>query len=146
MAFARTFTLGCTAILLSGTAALAQEACTTYTVSAGDNLRFIARAAYGDADLYRVIYEANVQTIGEKADLIEIGTKLVLPCNPDDPTAAAAEAQVEPQAEPAPVAEADAPAANADAEAVVTPVAATPEPAPKLIGLVTGSVSSAKGA
>jgi hypothetical protein len=139
MAFARTFTLGCTAILLSGTAALAQEACTTYTVSAGDNLRFIARAAYGDADLYRVIYEANVQTIGEKADLIEIGTKLVLPCNPDDPTAAAAEAQVEPQAEPAPVAEADAPAANADAEAVVTPVAATPEPAPKLIGLVTGN-------
>jgi polar amino acid transport system substrate-binding protein len=126
MVFARTYTLGLTAVLLSGTAALAQEACSTYTVTAGDNLRFIARAAYGDADLYRVIYEANVATIGAKADLIEIGTQLNLPCDPNNPTAAAA-------------------TATAAAEAVVTPVAAEPaaEPsqdtAPKPIGFVTGN-------
>ena len=77
MALSRTFLIGSTALLLGGTAALAQEACTTYKVQAGDNLRYIARTAYGDADLYRVIYDANVATIGEKADLIEIGTEPV---------------------------------------------------------------------
>lgn len=109
MASARIFTFGCTAILLTGTAALAQEACSTYTVQTGDNLRYIARAVYGDADLYRVIYEANIATIGEKADLIEIGTKLTLPCDPGTTAAAA---------EPAP-----------PAPETVTPVAATPDPA-----------------
>lgn len=130
MALARTFIIGSTALLLCGTAALAQEACTTYKVLAGDNLRYIARAAYGDADLYRVIYDANVSLIGEKADLIEIGTELVLPC---DPNAPAAEPAVQPTAEPA-------------AE-VVTEAAATPEPAAtapavlpvKPIGFVTGN-------
>lgn len=147
MAFARTFTLGCTAVLLSGSAALAQEACTTYTVAAGDNLRFIARAAYGDADLYRVIYDANVQAIGVKADLIEIGTKLVLPCDPKDPTAASitevaepqADPQSAPQPDPAPTPVTETPGLDPAAEAVVTPVAATPQPAPELIGLVTGN-------
>ena len=90
---ARGFWLGCTAALLSGGAVQAQEACTTYTVVAGDNLRFIARKAYGDADLYRVIYQANVAVIGAKADLIEIGSQLVLPC---DPAAALGSAAAEP--------------------------------------------------
>ena len=135
MASARTLLLGCTAVLASGTAVLAQEACTTYTVAAGDNLRYIARAAYGDADLYRLIYDANVATIGEKADLIEIGTQLVLPCDPKAETAVAAEpAGAEPAADPA-------------AEAAATPVAATPDPAPaapavpaaKPIAFVTGN-------
>jgi ABC-type amino acid transport substrate-binding protein len=127
MAFARIFTFGCTAVLLSGTAAFAQEACSTYKVKAGDNLRYIARAAYGDADEFRVIYEANVATIGEKADLIEIGTELVIPC-----ATAATEAGSAP-AEPA-------------ATETVTPVAATvdaapaAEPdAPKPITFVTGN-------
>ena len=102
MALSRTFLIGMTALLLGGTAALAQEACTTYKVQPGDNLRYIARTAYGDADLYRLIYDANVATIGQKADLIEIGTELTLPC-------AEATAAAEPEA--------------------VTPVAATPEPA-----------------
>lgn len=125
MRFARSFTFGCTAVLLTGTAALAQEACTTYRVAPGDNLRYLARAAYGDADMYRVIYDANVAIIGEKADLIEIGTELVIPCNPTEPaTEAAAET----------------------ATATVTPVAATPEttatpaePAQKPISFVTGN-------
>lgn len=131
MAFARTFTFGCTALLLTGTAALAQEACTTYKVVAGDNLRYIARSAYGDADMYRVIYDANVATIGEKADLIEIGTELTIPCNPNDPAPATETAAAAP-AEPA-------------APETITPVAATPDPAAapapveKPIGFVTGN-------
>jgi polar amino acid transport system substrate-binding protein len=103
MVLSRTFLIGSTALFLGGTAALAQEACTTYKVRAGDNLRYIARTAYGDADLYRVIYDANVATIGQKADLIEIGTELALPCDPNAPAA-------EPE--------------------TATLVAATPEPAP----------------
>jgi hypothetical protein len=113
MALKRTLTFGCTAVLLSGTAALAQEACSTYKVTAGDNLRFIARAAYGDADLYRFIYDANVAAIGEKADLIEIGTELVLPCDPNAPAAETAAVTPEPAA-----------------TETLTPVAAAPEPAP----------------
>ncbi|WP_333815763.1 transporter substrate-binding domain-containing protein [Tabrizicola sp.] len=126
MALARSFTIGCTAALLAGPAAFAQEACTTYKVQPGDNLRFIARAAYGDADLYRVIYDANVAVIGTKADIIGVGSELVLPCDPKSTsTATAAVAAPDPAAE------------------TVTPVAATPEPAatpaPKPIGFVTGN-------
>jgi hypothetical protein len=132
MTFARTFTFGCTAVLLTGTAALAQEACSTYTVQVGDNLRYIARAAYGDADMYRVIYDANVAVIGAKADIIEIGAKLDLPCDPNAPATetAAATPAPEPAVEPA--------------VETVTPVAATPDPAPtepalKPVGIVTGN-------
>ncbi|MDP3197938.1 transporter substrate-binding domain-containing protein [Tabrizicola sp.] len=153
MGFARTFTFGCTAVLLTSATALAQEACSTYTVATGDNLRFIARAAYGDSDLYRVIYEANVATIGAKADLIEIGSTLVIPCDPNDPTAPLASALAEPavDATPAIVAEtAAAPeavtpeaAVEAAAPAEVTPVAATPAaataPTSKPISFVTGN-------
>jgi polar amino acid transport system substrate-binding protein len=86
---ARSLCIGCTAAFLSGGTVHAQDACTTYTVAAGDNLRFIARSAYGDADLFRVIYNANIDIIGAKADLIEIGAKLAIPCDPLNPTAAA---------------------------------------------------------
>ena len=85
MKTAKSLWIGCTAAFLGGGAAFAQEACTTYTVVAGDNLRFIARKAYGDPDLYRVIYNANIGVIGAKADLIEVGAKLVLPCDPQNP-------------------------------------------------------------
>ena len=91
MISARSLCVGCTAAFLTGGAAQAQEACTTYTVAAGDNLRYIARAAYGDADLFRVIYGANIALIGQKADLIEIGAKLVIPCDPAAPATAAAQ-------------------------------------------------------
>lgn len=86
----RSLCIGCTAAFLSAGTSQAQEACTTYSVVAGDNLRFIARSAYGDADLFRVIYNANVDVIGEKADLIEVGAQLVIPCDPAKPAAAAA--------------------------------------------------------
>jgi len=122
MTLARTLLCGGTALLLSSAAVQAQEACSTYKVAVGDNLRFIARAAYGDADLYRLIYDANVAIIGEKADLIEIGTTLSIPCDPK--TVAATETATAPE--------------------IVTPVAATPETAPvapaeKPIAIVTGN-------
>ena len=78
---ARPFCIGALAALLTGTAVQAQEACTAHVVVAGDNLRTIARNAYGNADLFRMIYNANVEVIGKKADLILIGTTLVIPCD-----------------------------------------------------------------
>ena len=130
MAFARTFAFGCTALLLTGTAVIAQEACQTYTVKVGDNLRYIARTAYGDGDMYRVIFDANIAVIGAKADLIDIGSTLQIPCDPR--TTDSATATPEPAADPA--------------VETVTQVAATPEPAPaaaaeamKPIGFVTGN-------
>ncbi len=125
MNFARTFLFGSTALILSGAAVQAQEACSTYTVVAGDNLRYIARAAYRDADMYRLIYDANVAIIGQKADLIDVGTTLTIPCDPKATgTAAATETQPAPE--------------------TITPVAATPEttaPAPteRPIAIVTGN-------
>ncbi|HEY6917665.1 MAG TPA: transporter substrate-binding domain-containing protein, partial [Tabrizicola sp.] len=98
-------------------------------------------AAYGDADLYRVIYEANVETIGQKADLIEIGTKLVLPCDPANPTAPL---PTETAATPAAAVPDPVEPAAAEPEAEVTPVAAAVEPeaaapAVKPIAFVTGN-------
>lgn len=125
MTFVRKLLLGSTALLLSGAAAQAQEACSSYTVVAGDNLRYIARAAYGDADMYRLIYDANVSKIGEKADLIEIGVTLDLPCDPKAQTAAA---------EAAP--ETVTPVAATVAE---TPTSEPAAPAEKPISMVTGN-------
>jgi len=80
---ARSFCLGALAAILASTGAQAQEACSTHVVAAGDNLRSIARNALGDAGLYRLIYEANAARIGAKADLILVGTVLVIPCDKD---------------------------------------------------------------
>lgn len=80
MTVSRILLLCGTALLSCGAAAQAQEACTTYTVRPGDNLRRIANKAYGDGDLYRRIYDANISVIGEKADLIGVGASLVIPC------------------------------------------------------------------
>lgn len=110
------------AILLSGGSALAQEACGTHVVKAGDNLRFLARAAYGDADLFRVIYEANAATIGPKADHIEIGMVLTLPC---------ADGQV--AEDPAPPAQATIIEITASA-----PVAEVAPAEPPMLRIVTG--------
>lgn len=78
---ARSFCIGVLAALLSSAAAEAQVACSTHVVVAGDNLRSIARTALGDADLFRAIYNANVDVIGPKADLILVGATLVIPCD-----------------------------------------------------------------
>lgn len=128
---AKTLCIGCTAAFLSGGSAWAQEACSTYVVVAGDNLRYIARQAYDDADLYRVIYEANVATIGAKADLIEVGVTLNIPCDPRTVAAAvvAPEGAVANQAAPSAQPEASPPAASTEAPAAVVPATATQDPA-----------------
>ncbi|WP_284164570.1 transporter substrate-binding domain-containing protein [Frigidibacter sp. SD6-1] len=136
----------CLAMLLGSGAALAQQACETYEVKRGDNLRNIARAAYGDPDLYRKIYDANVDVIGAKADLIEVGAKLKLPCADGAEAAAAepatteeavAEAVDAPATETAPEPEAVAEAAPAAPES--EPTAPAPQPSVKPLALVTGN-------
>jgi ABC-type amino acid transport substrate-binding protein len=139
MVIARNFIFGTSALLLTSGAVLAQEACSTYTVAAGDNLRYIARNAYGDADLYRVIYDANVAAIGETVDLIEIGVELAIPC---DPRAAAVETA--PAATETAVEDTSVAPATATQDATVTSVSAPTEPAPaepapKPISFVTGN-------
>lgn len=152
---ARTLWIGCAAALLSGGAAQAQEACSTYKVVVGDNLRSIARKAYGDGDLFRVIHSANVAVIGAKADLITVGSELVIPCDPDAPVEAASDTRkatglasgvVDPAKQPLEVvpalpvantaaAEPEAEAPDAEAQVVETAasspdaVAAAPQPA-----------------
>ena len=116
---------GSITLLLTSGAAFAQEACQTYSVQSGDNLRSIARKAYGDPDLYRVIYNANAAIIGAKADLIEVGMALAIPCETT-------------QAAPATGEEA---AATAQDASVTTASAAAPQALTdvKPIGLVTGN-------
>lgn len=92
--------MGCTALTLTGGLAAAQETCGSHVVTAGDNLRYIARDVYGDSDLYRIIYEANVDLIGTKADHIEIGMTLRLPCAEGQIAAGDQSATGQPAAEP----------------------------------------------
>lgn len=51
----------------------------TYTVVAGDSLSKIAQRAYGNANEWRRIYDANRQLIGDNPDLIKPGQKLTIP-------------------------------------------------------------------
>jgi nucleoid-associated protein YgaU len=50
----------------------------TYTVAAGDSLSKIAQHQYGNANLWRKIYEANQDTI-KNPDLIHPGQTLIIP-------------------------------------------------------------------
>lgn len=137
------------AVLLSGTAVFAQQACQSYVVEAGDNLRSIARVAYGDGDKYRMVYDANIAIIGPEADLIDIGAVLAIPCDPDAPVVAAVAAEPEPvnvapvvALGPKPVAEPEPEPATPVAMEVLTPAAAAaPEakPGEKAISFVTGN-------
>jgi nucleoid-associated protein YgaU len=56
----------------------AEPAQQTYTVVAGDSLSKIAKRVYGDAKLWRRIFDANRDQI-ENPDLIHPGQKLVIP-------------------------------------------------------------------
>jgi ABC-type amino acid transport substrate-binding protein len=135
---AKTFGMGCAALLLSGASALAQEACGTYVVAAGDNLRLIARSAYGDADLYRAIFEANITTIGKKADLIEIGTVLSIPCDPSAAMTEVIDPAKEPVTEPVMITTASA-EPEAEPEPEPEPQVTTPAAEVKTFGIVTGN-------
>ena len=62
----------------SSTAPKAPGATRTYTVVRGDSLSKIAKKAYGDANKWHAIYEANKATI-KNPDLIYPGQVLTLP-------------------------------------------------------------------
>jgi uncharacterized protein YidB (DUF937 family) len=63
----------------SSTAPPPKQAEEIYTVVAGDSLSKIAKRAYGNADDWRRIYEANREVIGANPDLIRPGQKLRIP-------------------------------------------------------------------
>lgn len=67
------------AIAIGAGAAQAQEACTTYTVKAGDTLGGISNTAYGTYD-YQRIFNANRDVIAASPNLLAPGTELILPC------------------------------------------------------------------
>jgi ABC-type amino acid transport substrate-binding protein len=107
------------AIALMTTAASAQEACSVYTVKAGDTLSGIAKKARV-SNGYQGVYAANRDVVSNP-NVIEVGMKLSIPCKDgSDPAttevAAAPEPTVETVVEPAaePVAEVAPPAAPVD--------------------------------
>lgn len=51
----------------------------TYEVQSGDTLLSIAETSYGDATLWRRIYDANKDTIGPDPDKLKLGMKLTIP-------------------------------------------------------------------
>ncbi len=51
----------------------------TYTVQQGDTLSSIAQQAYGDANEWQKIYDANAQTIGNDPNLLQPGEILHIP-------------------------------------------------------------------
>lgn len=51
----------------------------TYVTQADDNLTTIAEQFYGDGSLWRKIYNANKELIGENPDLIQAGWTLTIP-------------------------------------------------------------------
>ena len=59
--------------------ASAQQACTTYTVQAGDTLGSIAQAAYGTFD-YQMIFNANRDALAANPSNLPAGLQLILPC------------------------------------------------------------------
>jgi len=65
--------------LLSAGAVQAQEACSSYTVQAGDSLSGIARTAYGDIS-FQQVWDANRNKIGSNPNSISVGMVLDLPC------------------------------------------------------------------
>ena len=66
------------AFFLPGMAA-AQQACTTYTVQAGDTLAEIAFAAYGSYN-FQMIFNANRTAIADNTNNLPVGLQLILPC------------------------------------------------------------------
>jgi nucleoid-associated protein YgaU len=62
----------------ASTATPADSSRTTYTVQSGDSLSKIAKAQYGDASKWRLIYEANRDKISNP-DLIHPGQEFTIP-------------------------------------------------------------------
>ena len=54
----------------------------TYTVKSGDSLSKIAKKKYGNANLWKLIHEANKDRI-KNPDLIQVGWELKIPAKPE---------------------------------------------------------------
>lgn len=79
MSTTRAAALAIAALMFAGAEnAAAQQACTLYTVQAGDSLNSIARAA-GTAGGYQVLYSANTDVVSSLGN-IPAGTVLRIPC------------------------------------------------------------------
>lgn len=72
------FSAALATMMLSDNHASAQEACSSYTIRAGDSLGTIAQSAYGTFD-YQQIFNANRNQISNP-NTIEVGMVLQLPC------------------------------------------------------------------
>ncbi len=55
---------------------------TNYTVQQGDSLSSIAQQAYGDGNLWQIIYQANTNVIGSDPNQLQPGMILSIPVNP----------------------------------------------------------------
>jgi hypothetical protein len=74
-------------LLTVAPAAFAQEACSTYTVQAGDTLGKISLTAYGELN-YQLLYNANFAVLRDDPSAPAPGTVLQIPC-PDGRLSAA---------------------------------------------------------
>jgi nucleoid-associated protein YgaU len=55
----------------------------SYITKAGDTLRSITEAFYGNGNDWQVIYNANKRNIGPDPDLLAVGLRLVIPPRPE---------------------------------------------------------------
>lgn len=69
-----------TAIVASQASAQSVTCGTSYTVKSGDFLSGIAKRAYGRAEGFSLIYNANADVIGPNPALINVGAVLNIPC------------------------------------------------------------------
>ena len=51
----------------------------SYTIDSGDTLLSISEKFYGDATLWRKIYDANRAAIGDDPDKLKVGTQIRIP-------------------------------------------------------------------
>jgi nucleoid-associated protein YgaU len=72
-------TAGASTTAKSKTEAVVYE---TYTVKPGDSLSKIAKNKYGNAGLWKTIFEANQDRI-KNPDLIQVGWELKIPAKPE---------------------------------------------------------------
>ncbi len=101
---------------------------TPYQVARGDTLSKIARRAYGDAMLYRVLVDANREALGGDPEHLVVGTAITIPCVDLEGKVMAPEAAAAAAASIAAVVKAEGPLSPADLETLFGPVALFPDP------------------
>ncbi len=92
----------------------------TYTVVSGDTLGHISSRAYGTSRAYTTIFEANTGVIGSNPNLILVGQRLQIPCQPGQEPAVTTAATTAPEQ----------PSAEAQDDNAVAVSATDPDPAP----------------